>query len=53
MSNHSPPKSWIFVSHSHKDIDAVRSVRDELEPMDTIRFSSTLSASTITTKWTT
>jgi hypothetical protein len=27
----SPPKSWIFVSHSNKDIDAVRSVRDELE----------------------
>lgn len=29
--NQSPPKSWVFVSHSNKDIDAVRSVRDELE----------------------
>jgi TIR domain len=26
-----PPKSWVFVSHSNKDIEKVRVVRDELE----------------------
>jgi len=30
-TDQSPPKSWVFVSHSNKDIDAVRLVRDELE----------------------
>jgi tetratricopeptide (TPR) repeat protein len=30
-SDQTPPKSWVFVSHSNKDIDAVRLIRDELE----------------------